>query len=209
MKLISITIEEFSNVLGSNAPAPGGGSVSALAGALAADLVSMVCSLSIGKEKYEDYQDVLKESYRKVQTLSKSLLERVDLDTEAFNGVMAAFKLPKETEEEKRMRSEAIKEGFKEAVDSPLNIATECLEVLQVAESLIGKFNTNAMSDFGVAGQQAYAGLQGAVMNIQINLPSIKDEAYVAEMRRTVQRLLEEGTTVHTSVHSYVSEQLG
>ena len=206
MNLVSQTIEEFSKVLGSNSPAPGGGSVSALAGALGADLVSMVCSLSIGNDKYEASQNLLKASLEKAQLLSKSLLNRVDLDTEAFNSVMAAFRMPKQTEREKSARAEAIQRGFKEAVQSPLAIASECLEVLRLAENLVGKFNTNAMSDFGVAALQAHAGLEGAVMNVRINLPSIKDGQFVEENRQAVARLLEEGSTIRNRVCNYVRE---
>jgi formiminotetrahydrofolate cyclodeaminase len=207
--LINYSIEEFSQELGSDSPAPGGGSVSALSGALGADLLSMVCSLSIGNDKYADFEAVIKESHEKVQVLSKRLLQRVDLDAEAFNSVIAAFKMPKNTEEEKKARKDAIQAGFKEAVQSPLSIAGECVEVLRVAEKLIGKFNTNAMSDFGVAGGQAQTGLEGAVMNVRINLPSIKDESYVTEIKRKVDGLLKEGTTIKDKIYTYVQENIG
>ncbi|MDA8226747.1 MAG: cyclodeaminase/cyclohydrolase family protein [Desulfitobacterium hafniense] len=207
--LVKSSIEEFNRILGSSSPAPGGGSVAALSGALGASLVSMVCNLSIGKEEYETFENLLKESLEKAQSLSNSLLERVDLDTEAFNGVMAAFKMPKETEEDKSARRDAIQEGFKKAVRSPLGIAVECLEVLKLAEKLIGKFNTNAISDLGVGAQQAHAGLEGAVMNVRINLPSIKDEKFVAETNLKVVALLEEGGAIRSKVYTYVQENIG
>jgi formiminotetrahydrofolate cyclodeaminase len=99
--LVKSSIEDFSRILGSSSPAPGGGSVAALSGSLGADLVSMVCGLSIGKEDYEPFHNELAEVLADAQTLSKGLLERIDLDAKAFNGVMAAFKMAKETEEEK------------------------------------------------------------------------------------------------------------
>ncbi|TDJ69179.1 MAG: methenyltetrahydrofolate cyclohydrolase [Proteobacteria bacterium] len=207
--LVKLSVEEFSRVLGSNSPAPGGGSVAALSGALGADLVSMVCSLSIGKKGYESFHVELAEALKKAQTLSKSLLKRVDLDAEAFNDVMAAFKMAKETEEDKKSRKEAIQKGFKEAVQSPLGIARECLDVLRLAGKLLGKSNSNALSDLGVASQQAYAGLEGATMNVKINIPSIKDEDFISETSSEISILLEEGSRVKNDIYKYVSENIG
>ena len=209
MILIHRSIEEFSKILGSKSPSPGGGSVSALVGALGADLISMVCSLSIGNDKYKTSRDLLKESLEKAKILSTNLLKRVDLDSEAFNNVMAAFKMPKETEQEKRARRDAIQAGFKEAVQSPLSIASEFLGVLKLAENLIGKFNSNAMSDFGVAALQAHTGLEGAVMNVRINLPSIKDEQIVTETSQIVTHFLEEGSAIRDKIYTYVQDNLG
>ena len=206
--LVKLPVEEFNRVLGSNSPAPGGGSVAALSGALGANLVSMVCSLSIGKKDYESFNHELAEALKLAQTLSEGLLKRVDLDTEAFNSVMAAFKMKKPTEEEVKSRTEAIQAGFKEAVQSPLGIARECLDVLRLANKLLGKSNTNALSDLGVASLQAYAGLEGAIMNVKINIPSIKDTNFVSETSLEVSALLEEGTRVGNNIYQYVSENI-
>jgi len=206
--LVKLSVEEFSRVLGSNSPAPGGGSVAALSGALGANLVSMVCSLSIGKKDYESFDNELAEALKLSQTLSEGLLKRIDLDTEAFNSVMAAFKMTKQTEEEKKSRSAAIQAGFKEAVQSPLGIARECLDVLRLTNKLLGKSNTNALSDLGVASLQAYAGLEGAIMNVKINIPSIKDTNFVSETSLEVSALLEEGTRVGNNIYQYVSENI-
>jgi len=206
--LVKLSVEEFSRVLGSNSPAPGGGSVAALSGALGANLVSMVCSLSIGKKDYESFDNELAEALKLSRTLSEALLKRVDLDTEAFNSVMAAFKMTKQTEEEKKSRTAAIQAGFKEAVQSPLGIARECLDVLRLANKLLGKSNTNALSDLGVASLQAYAGLEGAIMNVKINIPSIRDTNFVSETSLEVSALLEEGTRVGNNIYQYVSENI-
>jgi formiminotetrahydrofolate cyclodeaminase len=207
--LVEMSVTEFSNVLGSASPAPGGGSVAALSGMLGADLVTMVCRLSIDKEGYEAHRDDLSAVLDRGQALSASLRRRVDLDTEAFNGVMAAFKLPKVTDADKAARGAAIQQGYKSAVQSPLAIARECAEVLQLAERLLGKSNTNALSDLGVAAQQAFAGLEGAVMNVKINLPSIKDPAFVAETSAEVTKLLESGRRSADAVYNHVIENLG
>lgn len=206
--LVNLSVEEFSRVLGSNSPAPGGGSVAALSGALAADLVAMVCRLSIGKQNLEPFQEELTGSLEKARTASRSLMQSVDLDTEAFNGVMAAFKLPKDTEDAKKKRADAIQLGYREAVQSPLKIARECLDVLKTAERLFGKSNPNALSDLGVASQQAYAGLEGAIMNVRINLPSIKDEGFRSNTSSEVAALLQDGRKVRDDTARYVSENI-
>jgi len=206
--LVNLSIREFSRVLGSDTPAPGGGSVAALSGALAADLVAMVCRLSIGKPDHEPFRKELENTLDRAQTLSESLLQRVDRDAQAFNGVMAAFKLPKDTDANKKNRAEAIQIGYREAVQSPLNVARECLEVLNLAGSLTGKSNSNALSDLGVASQQAYAGLEGAIMNVNINLPSIKDDQFKSRATAEVSSLLAGGRKRRDEVHNYVSKNL-
>ena len=206
--LVKLPVEEFSQVLGSNSPAPGGGSVAALSGSLGASLVSMVCNLSIGKADYEAFQVELVEALNQAHILSDSLLERVDLDTEAFNSVMAAFKMAKQTEDEKKVRSEAIQTGFREAVQSPLAIARECLEVLKLAKNLLGKSNSSALSDLGVASLQAYAGLEGAIMNVKINIPSIRDENFTTDTSREISTLLDEGGRIRQLIYQYVAEKL-
>lgn len=203
-----MTIAEFGNVLASNSPAPGGGSVAALSGMLGANLVSMVCRLTIGKQGYEAHDDLAADVLQRSEALSQSLLKRVDLDTEAFNEVMAAFKLPKSDDEQKAARSAAIQEGYKSAIQSPLAIARECVEVLQIAESLLGKSNANALSDLGVAGQQAFAGLEGALMNVKINLPSIKDTSFVSNTATEIQTLLKRGQDLASSIYSSVMNDL-
>ena len=204
--LVDLSVEEFSQVLGSDSPAPGGGSVAALSGTLGADLVSMVCRLSISKKGFESFESELEEIFHNAQALSKSLLKRIDLDTEAFNGVMAGFKMPKETDDEKAARRDAVQVAYKEAVQSPLGIARECLAVLTLVENLGGKSNPNTLSDLGVASQQAYAGLAGAIMNVNINLPSIKDRDFVDATLSETSTFLEDGGKIRDAVHKYVSE---
>ncbi len=200
--LKDMTVAEFGEVLGSNSPAPGGGSVAALSGMLGASLVAMVCRLTIGKKGYEAQESEASAVLSEADRLAESLLRRIDLDTEAFNEVMAAFKLPKDTEADKAARAAAIQSGYKSAIQSPQAIARECQEVLHLAERLLGRSNTNALSDLGVAGQQAMAGVEGALMNVRINLPSIKDadfvtsannelDGHLAASRESAQRIYE------------------
>ena len=207
--LVGLSLTEFAGVLGSDAPAPGGGSVAALSGALGAELVSMVCRLSIGRQDLEPHKAELLATLESAQTLSKRLLTSVDLDTEAFNHVMAAFKLPKQTDEEKKTRSAQIQASYREAAQSPLAIARDCLGVLSQTQRIIGKSNPNALSDLGVASQQAYAGLEGASMNVKINLPAIKDGAFKTETMTEVETLLAEGRKARDDVYKYLSANLG
>lgn len=206
--LVELSIQDFSRVLGSDSPAPGGGSVAALSGALGADLLCMVCSLSIGKPGCEPYGEDLSEVLVKAKHLSKSLLNRVDRDTQAFNAVMAAFKLPKATDEEKRKRSDAIQKGYHDAVLSPLEIARECIEVLTLADKILGKSNLNALSDLGVAAQQANAGVEGAIMNVRINLLSIKDETFKGRTSSEISTLLKEARRLRDNVYTFVGEKI-
>lgn len=206
--LVKMTLEEFGEILGSDAPAPGGGSVAALSGALGAELVAMVCRLSVGRKDLEAHAQQIKTGLLEADSLAAGLMRRVDLDTEAFNAVMAAFKLPKATDAEKQKRAEAIQTGYKDAVQSPLSIARECVSVLNLSKSLLGKTNPNALSDLGVAAQQAYAGLEGAIMNVKINLPSIKDEQFKFATSGELSQLLKYGREAKEDVYNFVSEKL-
>lgn len=207
--LVRLSLEEFGSLLGSDAPAPGGGSVAALSGALGAELVSMVCRLSTGKKELEAHREELTAALENAERLAKSLMTRIDLDTEAFNRVMAAFKMAKQTDEEKIARAAAIQQSYKEAATSPLSIARECLAVLRLAQGLLGKSNSNALSDLGVSSQQAYAGLEGAIMNVRINIPAIKDDAFKSSTIAEVATLLDEAREVKDHVYKYVSDNLG
>jgi len=180
--LASMKVNSFLSELASNSPAPGGGSVAALSGALGAALSSMVCNLTVGKEKYTDVQDEIKTTLRKSEQIRKRLTKLIDEDTEAFNDVMKAFKMPKETEEQKKKRSFAIQEGYKTAAKVPLKTAQTCAEIIDVAKIVAEKGNVNSITDAAVSALMAKAGVKGAILNISINLGSIKDEKFVSKV---------------------------
>ena len=206
--LVDLTLKGFHEVLASDSPAPGGGSVAALSGNLGAGLISMVCRLTIGKKGYESSEEIAKATLVKCDSLGSKLLEYVDADTEAFNGVMAAFKMPKSTDEEKATRSAAIQSGYKEAIQSPLSIAEACLATLELADVMVDKGNANALSDIGVGADMAFSGLEGAIMNVEINLPSVKDGAFVKEMSDRVDEMTLRGKDLREKIHSYVKKAL-
>lgn len=206
--LVNMSLKEFYEVLASDAPAPGGGSVAALSGTMGAGLLSMVCRLTIGKKGYESSEEIAKTTLEKSDALGKELLAFVDKDTEAFNGVMAAFKMPKDTDENKAIRSAAIQKGYKEAVQSPLSIAKACLSVIELAYPIMDKGNSNALSDVGVGADMAFSGLEGAIMNVEINLPSIKDSDFVKEMEDQVAIMEARGQELRGKIHDFVKSKL-
>lgn len=180
MKLIDMEVKEYLDVLKSDAPAPGGGSVSALAGAQGVALFTMVADLTLGKEKYAEYQEVCREAKEKGCVLYDELISGVDKDTEAFNLVSSAFKMPKETDEEKEARKQAIADGTLAATEVPFRTMQLGYEGLLLAKTMIGKSNPNAASDLGVAILNLTACIKGAWLNVKINLPGVKDEAKAA-----------------------------
>lgn len=207
--LIDMTLTQFTDELAADSAAPGGGSVAALSGALGASLVSMVCRLTIGKKGYEEYEDEVKEVLVESDRLRRSLLNAIDIDAKAFDKVMDAFAAPKGTEEEKAARRDLIQTAFKGACESPRDTAIACLQVLRLCARIAEKSNTNAASDLGVAASAALAGLESAVMNVFINLSSIKDEDYVYDMETQMETLHEEGAILKAGVLRVVPGHLG
>lgn len=183
------TVEEFLNVLASDAPAPGGGSVAALNGSLAASLLGMVCRLSLKKPELEARHADLQALTGKLDDLKAELTRLITDDTEAFSVVMKAFKMPKDTDEAKAARSAAIQAGYIEAVNVPLTTARRCADVAACGVIVSKGFNENAGSDLGVGMECALTGLRGAAMNVRINLPSIKDAAYVGKVEAELKEL--------------------
>jgi glutamate formiminotransferase/formiminotetrahydrofolate cyclodeaminase len=187
--LASSTVDGFLTNLASDSPAPGGGSVAALCGALGAALSSMVCQLTIGKEKYQEYEAEIKQVLLSSEKMRDELTLLIDEDTNAFNDVMKAFKMPKETDEQKKKRSEAIQKGYKKAAEVPLKTARLCMSVFDVASAVAEKGNPNSITDAGVSALLSKAGVESALLNVEINLGSIKDEEYVNKISGEIDEL--------------------
>ena len=196
--LTELTIKEFINKVISNDPVPGGGSVSALNGALAGALAAMVANLTIGRKKYAEVNDIMVELSSRFEKLSSRLIEDVDRDSDAYNRVFAAFKMPKDTDEEKQVRSEAIQCETKYAAQVPMEVARAVYEVLPMIDTVAQKGNSNAVTDACVSMMCARTAILGALLNVRINLTSIKDEAFVNAMR-------EEADTIEA--HTILQEQ--
>jgi len=183
MKLTNMNLSEFNIALASKEPAPGGGSASAMAGAMGISLATMVANLTIGKKKYAEFDGLMEEIIAESATLQRKLTEAIDRDTEAYNGVSAVFSMPKETDEEKVTRANAMQDALKSASLVPLEVMELCDASLGLVEKMLGKSNTNCASDFGVAALNLGSAAMGAWMNVLINLGGIKDEEFASKVR--------------------------
>lgn len=210
---INKSLKEYIAATASGEPTPGGGSVAALVGGLGGALTNMVSNLTVGKKAYEELSDEIKteiaENSKEVEKLVEELSSIVDEDTKAFDKVMEAFKLPKETDEEKAARTKAIQEGYKIALEVPLRCAEKCLRVLELQDVFANYGNVNAITDVGVGTLLAYSGLEGALFNVTINLGSIKDEEFKKEISAKVNDLLNEGKKLKEELLKVVYKRLG
>ncbi|HPR24202.1 MAG TPA: cyclodeaminase/cyclohydrolase family protein [Bacillota bacterium] len=176
MDLADLKVKEYLDVLQSDAPAPGGGSVSALAGAQGIALMMMVADLTCGREKYSAFEDVCKKVKTEAVGIFRELTAAVDKDTMAYNKVMEAYKMPKDNEEQKEKRKKAIREANLEATEVPYQVMEFSHKALMLAETMLGKCNPNAASDLGVAAVSLMNAVKGAWLNVRINMPGLKDE---------------------------------
>ncbi len=187
--LVNKDIVDFVATTASNEPVPGGGSIAALSGALAAALAEMVANLTIGKKKYVEVESEMKGIVEALEVKRQELIELIDKDASSFDEVMKAFKLPKETDEEKAARSNAIQEGTKYAASVPLQTAKIAYSIMEYSKIVVEKGNTNAVTDGAVSAMMARTAVLSALMNVKINLGSIKDEKFVEDMTVEVNEL--------------------
>ena len=180
MKLVEMKVNEFVDLMASDEPAPGGGSAAALEGALGAALTAMVCALTVGKKKYADVQELAIESQKKGNELKAQFVDVIDRDTEAFNAVSAVFAMPKDTDEEKAARKAAMQEALKGCT----------------------------ASDLGCAALSLKAAIQGAWLNVLINIGGIQDQAFADEYRQKGQALLDKALPLADAIYQEVLESL-
>lgn len=178
------SVAQFLGELASSAPVPGGGSVSALSGALAAGLVTMVCDLTLGKKAYAGVEEEIQEIRRQAEGLRLRLQELLDADVAAYGKLSAAYKLPRETDEEKADRHASVQHATVVATQVPLEIAEAAARVLDLAGPAAEKGNKWAVSDAGIAAVLGEATVHSALMNVKINLGTLEDEEFVASVRR-------------------------
>jgi formiminotetrahydrofolate cyclodeaminase len=206
--LINKTVTEFLDALASSAPAPGGGSVAALSGAMGAALISMVCNLTLGKKKYADVESDIQALVAQSEALRHELADLLQADVEAFTVVSQAYQMPRNTPEEKAARSAAIQEALKQATMPPIMVAEACVKVLALCTPVAEKGNRQAVSDAGVAALVAEAGLRSAALNVLINLNAIKDEAFCAEWGSKLDALLKDKPALKDQIYELVVEKL-
>ncbi len=177
-------VTEFLDLLACKDPTPGGGSGAALGGALGAALVSMVCNLTIGKKGYEDVEPTMRDVLARSEALRAELPLLLEQDTQVYSRVMEAYRLPRRTDAEKAARQSAMQAALREATEVPLAIAEHCAQVVDLALPAAEHGNTWAVSDAGVGALLAEACMHAALLNVSINLASIEDAAYLADVER-------------------------
>ena len=187
--LKDLGLKEFIAQTASNEPVPGGGSIAALSGSISASLAEMVANLTIGKKKYIEVEEEMKVVQVKLEKLRFEFLDMIDKDANSFDLVMQAFKLPKETDEDKVIRTLKIQEGLKVAALSPLEIARKSFEMMKLCETVVDKGNRNAVTDGMVAAMMARTSVLSAILNVRINLSSIKDEDFAERISKEIDEL--------------------
>ena len=184
-----MSVETFLDELASAAPAPGGGSAAALAGATGAALVAMVARLTIGRKNYENVSAEFENILPRADALRAELLQFIQEDANAYQRVMNAYQLPKNTDAEKSARTTAIQDALKNASLVPLRVAKACAQVFEMSEAAAARGNKNAASDAGAGALMSEAGLRAALLNVDINLGLIQDEAFVSNLRAETEPL--------------------
>ena len=208
MKLAELKTAEFVDLLASDAPAPGGGSAAALEGALGAALTAMVCGLTVGKKKYAEFQELAEEAQKKALDLKARFVDVMDRDTEAFNVVSAAFGMPKATDEEKAARSAAIQKGLEGCTKTPFEMMELAVETLELTASILGKSNDSAASDLGVSALSLRAAIQGAWLNVLINIGSLKNKELAEDYRVKGEALLAKALPLADQIYDAVVKSM-
>jgi len=183
-------IESFLDALASNSATPGGGSAAAIMGAMGAALVSMVCNLTVGKKKYVEVEGEMKDVLAKAEKLRKKLIGMIEDDVTAFDAVMGAYGMPKETDADKAARDQAIQAALKQATDVPLACARAAREVIDIAAIAADKGNLNVISDAGVGVLAGYAALRSAALNVFTNARMITDKTFAEAKLKELNKLL-------------------
>lgn len=208
MKLVELKTAEFVDLLASDAPAPGGGSAAALEGALGAALTAMVCGLTVGKKKYAEFEELAQSAQTKALDLKARFVDVMDRDTEAFNVVSAAFGMPKATDEEKAARSAAIQKGLEGCTKTPFEMMELAVETLELTASILGKSNDSAASDLGVSALSLRAAIQGAWLNVLINIGSLKNKELAEDYRAKGEALLAKALPLADQIYDAVVKSM-
>lgn len=206
--IVEQPVTTFLDRLASGAATPGGGSAAAIMGAMGAALVSMMCNLTIGKKNYADVEGEMRAVLDEAETLRRRLADMVAEDIAAFDGLMVAYGLPKNSDEQKAQRSAAIQVGMKSATEAPLACARASADVIALALRAAKVGNTNVISDAGVGALAAQAALRGAALNVYINVPSLKDATYATACRDEIDALLASAVPLAEQTYELVKSKL-
>jgi formiminotetrahydrofolate cyclodeaminase len=208
MRYSELSCIEFTEMLASRAPVPGGGGVSALVGALSAALCSMVGNLTVGKKKYADVEEEIRACMEQTDQMRVDLLALIEADAEAFEPLSKAYGLPKETEEEKRKKEQTLEVCLKRAADAPYQIMKKVCELIPLIEVFAEKGSVIALSDAGVAAALSSAALKSADLNVRINTRLMKDRAYADQLNRECNRILSEEIPLADRILKSVTKRL-
>ncbi|MCL2519983.1 MAG: cyclodeaminase/cyclohydrolase family protein [Spirochaetaceae bacterium] len=208
MLLIDYSIKDFTKLLASDAPAPGGGSAAALMGALGISLTNMVGCLTAGRAKYAEHEAFMAALLQQAEQLRLEFLAVIDEDTQSFNAVSAVFAMPKETEEEKADRKQAMQVALKGCTEPPLKMMELALAALELTAQAVGKSNTSAASDLGVAALSLKAAVQGAWLNVLINISGINDTAFVERYRQKGEAIITKALPLADGVYNTILKTL-
>ena len=206
--ILDQSVHRFLDELASSAPTPGGGSAAAVMGAMGAALLSMVCRLTVGKKDYESVEASMREALARSESLREQLTAMVAADVQVFEALMAAYKLPRSTDQEKLARGQAIQEALKQATDVPLECAAACAEVLDLSRRVALQGHRSVISDAGVAALVAHAALRSAALNVFINVPSIQDAEFVRSRGARLDALLARCSEASEQVYQTVLKRL-
>lgn len=209
MKLVNASCAAFVDETFSKAPVPGGGGVAALAGALGIALGGMVCNLTTGKKKYAQYEEDIQRILKEAEVLKARLLELIDEDAENFYPLSQAYGLPKNTEEEKKIKEETLQKCFKVAIQGPIEIMKVCYDSIKLQEELVDKGSMLAISDVGCGVLLLKGALQSAWLNVVVNLNCITDEEYKANLREELVPMMMDGMYICDDVYKAVLNKLG
>lgn len=199
---------EFINILSSTAPVPGGGGASALVGAVGTALGAMVGNLTLGKKKYADVQEDIKQLLIKAESLQNDMLELINKDALAFEPLSKAYGLPKDTPEQQQYKAEVMENALKVASSVPYEIMEKCMEAIDLHEEMAKKGTKIALSDVGVGVAFCKSALMGASLNIYINTGLMKDRNYAVELENKADALIEKGTKKADEVYSFVMSNI-
>ncbi len=201
-------IQQFLDELASKSATPGGGSAAAIMGAQGAALISMVCNLTIGKPKFAEVEADMQTLLAQAEALRQQLTDFIQADIEVFNRVMAAYGLPKETDEDKTARSAAIQEVLKDATDVPLDCAKACAKVITLSQIAADKGNPNVISDAGAGLMAAYGGLKIAALNVYINAGSLKDREFADAKLAELAAIMQDAETSTETIYQAIKAKL-
>lgn len=203
------SLRRFLDELAGSAPTPGGGSAAAVMGAMGAALVSMVCNLTIGRKDCEAVEPEMRRTLGEAEALRQRLTSMIAADINAFDGLMAAYKLPRATEDQKLARGRVIQQALKQATDVPLECAEACADLIDLAQRVAPIGNRGVISDAGVASWAAYAAVRSAALNVYINVPSIQDANFVESRRERLDRVLSRGAGACEQIYETVLGRIG